>query len=164
MNKIFIKIKHHAAFKTAYRYNLLSIASSDLSMQSITISSLSTSIKERRKNIQEMSIFLISDLGSFEVLDFSESGFGVRSEIFLGPKTQLNVGIELDSKDFGERLAKKLLASFSVEVRWSRKSNDVFKHGFLIKGLNDQQKSFILDILEQYSSLEEANPAWKASY
>ena len=44
------------------------------------------------------------------MLDFSESGFGVRSEIFLGPKTQLNVRIELDSKDFSERLAKKTIS------------------------------------------------------
>ena len=58
-------------------------------------------------------MFLISDLGSFEVLDFSEWIWSPQRDLSRTKNTVKRQN-ELDSKDFGKRL-QKLLASFSVE-------------------------------------------------
>ena len=72
--------------------------------------------------------------------------------MFLGPKTQISVALSLNDPKIQAIFADKLLASFSIEVRWSRKSGERFKHGFRTLGLNEKQKSFVLDLLERYNS------------
>ena len=77
-------------------------------------------------------------------------GFGVESEKLIGPNTSFEIAIHLTDRDTMKQLDDCYLTKFTVEVRWSRASNEGFKHGLKIMGLATSQQEILHDILDHY--------------
>ena len=100
----------------------------------------------RRTDARSNSIKLVNPIADFEVNDFSLEGFGVekKSEKLFGPNTSFEIAIHLTDRDTMKQLDDCYLTKFTVEVRWSRASNEGFKHGLKIMGLATSKEIYTI--------------------
>ena len=99
---------------------------------------------------KEHHITLMSELGEFQLFDFSLDGFGVVASFLVGNKSPLTVTIETPQQAMSERLQEKLLDKIEVEVRWSRRRENQFFHGLKISALTEEQRSYIFMQLSNF--------------
>ena len=85
--------------------------------------------------------------GVFTVADFSETGFRVKSRVFLAQNAVIELTMDTGDTYLNKCLKDKLLTRLTVEVKWSRSSAQGCEHGFKILGEIPAQASYRLSIL-----------------
>ena len=148
-----IQIKHSPEPIRAWQYNPFD-HDSELLRQADEIfwGSLGKEIKKGRFRLREdAGIVLRSDLGDFQLRDYSENGFGVTGDVLLGRGYSLDIAISGAGK-VEQTLAEKLMHEISVSVVWSRRSDSgVLKMGLKIVGRNLEERKLISGLLSEYT-------------
>jgi class 3 adenylate cyclase len=85
--------------------------------------------------------------GVFTVADFSETGFRVKSRVFLAQNAVIELNMDTGDAYLNKCLEDKLLTRLTIEVKWSRSSSQGCEHGFKILGETPAQSSYRLSIL-----------------
>jgi class 3 adenylate cyclase len=102
--------------------------------------------EDRHPALESGILRLTSAIGRFQLLNYSFSGLGLKSDIFLAQGVVLN--LELDSND--DTLHRELhqggLSSIVVEICWGSPRADGFEHGVRFIGLGHEQKQRIFSL------------------
>jgi class 3 adenylate cyclase len=100
--------------------------------------------REDRHPVLEIDfIRLSSPMGRFHLLNYSFSGLGLRSDIFLAQGVVFHLGMESDDPAIHRELHQWGLSSIVVEICWGTPAADGFEHGVRYVGLsNCQTKAF----------------------
>jgi class 3 adenylate cyclase len=145
LTPIAIAIKHQSKLLDSYEFNPFG-ASGDLLQraESVFLDHIGMRSLDQRFSIKGGSqISLFTNVGEFTVLDFSLYGFRAVGERLLGRQTVINAKIETSDAKVNALLDEALLSEFALEVRWSRKSDHGFEHGFKLHGGGSKQCDFI---------------------
>ena len=149
MNSMLIRIKHNDNYIRAFEYDPFA-SNCDLIAQAEQkhFLGLKKDIGHTRVQAAGHSTILRCEFGDFEVLDFSQEGFGVVGDTLLGAKTKINMTIMVGRPDIQANIRDLMLENLNLEVRWSRRSEDRFKHGVAIVSLNSEQKKQLFEYLQ----------------
>lgn len=158
LKEMFIHIKHHKTYFKVFEYNPF-VSRSDVieKAEKIIHSRLGRTIAASRYQNEDANLVqLKSNLGIFELVNFSMSGFAAVSDVFLGIGVTLTVRLVVADEGVSARLYQAHVREFTVEVKWSRIFGDQFRHGFEIMGLSNEQKSLLLEGLLELNKIESA--------
>ena len=93
-------------------------------------------------------VHLTCAVAVFNLIDFSNQGFRVVSDTYVGRHVTLEIELSTFDGSTNAELAHLLLNKFYVEVRWSRKARTGgYEHGLKIAGLNDEQRDRIFNLV-----------------
>ena len=108
--------------------------------------------KDLRISIESSkTILLRGSFGVMQVLDYSQDGFRATSKVQISRSSILEATLLLPDTGINELLAAKLLTSFEIEIRWSRRfSVDEFHHGIRTIGMTREQKELIYSLFAAY--------------
>ena len=152
-----IRMKHSTNLTTAWHVNPFE-HSPELLIQADAFfwETLDKTIKKQRYNVNSGVIYLDSDIGTLELKNYSENGFGVISPTLLGRSHMLKLEIK-GPKSLESILHDKFLDTIETEVAWSRKSSDgTYKMGLKILGRNERECAYISSALSQYATQEKS--------
>lgn len=146
---ISIAIKHQAKLLQSFEFNPFSEAKDLLQRaETLFLDRIGMRSLDQRFRLKSGSqIRLKSDVGEFVVEDFSRYGFRAIGDRLLGRQTVITTRIETSDPAVNELLADALLAEFALEVRWSKKSDSGYEHGFKIYGGGSRQCDFMFRAL-----------------
>ena len=155
LKEMFINIKHHKKYFKVYEYNPFISNPEDVVRAEEKLFKKFGKEKsfERFKTKNQGLIKLSSDIGDFYLVDFSESGLGAVSKIFLGIDVSVKVRLELSDHNISRTLHNAYIRDFIIQVKWSRISDDEFRHGFEIKGLSKDQRSLLFACLVDFNRM-----------
>ncbi|MCX6111373.1 MAG: adenylate/guanylate cyclase domain-containing protein [Proteobacteria bacterium] len=144
-----VAIKHQRGLTLAYEYDPFSLARNELSrIEAEFLNQLGLRRKDMRRTLDRgTKIFLDSDLGQFEVLDFSIHGFKAVGPTLIGRQAVVMVRIVTTNEAVNQALRNKLLQGVMVVVRWSQQYGGRFIHGFKIHGNSEERKQFLYEQL-----------------
>ena len=146
-SRIYLKVKHAFGFSRAYEYDpFLNSKDTLIRAEKNQYIQLEKCVRKPRYGVSS-SLFLISDIAAFKVLDFSEDGFGTISDDFVSSNTLVQVILTTTNDQVERKLKNMLLLKFNIQVKWSRRSGAGYKHGLKISGLTSEQKDFLLHCL-----------------
>ena len=147
--EIFLVIKHESNFQRAFECDVFANQRElKIKADMQRFAQLKIEKKTSRVETSEMvSLTLVSDQAEFEVRDFSINGFGVVSDTFFAVGVKLEVLLVAQDEWVSQSLEKKNLNKFSVEVKWSRVSDDQYKHGFQFLGLHKDHRQQLFEEL-----------------
>ena len=153
---ISIAIKHNDRLFDAYEFNPFSESSGRLiQAEKVFLSQLGLRSTDLRYRIKPDGLVeLHTDYGSYVVRDFSRYGLNMIGPTLLGRRSVVSVRMTTAEASVNSLLAESLLVEFTVEVRWSRKTDLGNEHGVRLFGGNVRQSEFIFDILKQNFALD----------
>ena len=148
-SQIFIAVKHQIELVRAYEVNPFEKTPAILgAAMRVHMNNLGLTPKDKRYRVSpKHSIYLTTNYGTFQVVDFSMRGFRVKGSSFLAQKTMVNVELETGIPRIDTELRSRFLNKITVEVRWSRRESTVFEHGMQILGGGVKQLGFLVDQL-----------------
>lgn len=160
LNKILVKMKHFRNLQEAYEYNLYFNNNEPIiEAEKIYWSFVGYSTRELRYRLSNPGdIFIESEVGRFEVVDFSESGFGVIGDNFLGRGVNFLARLTNVDNRLSQLLDQQSLSKVNLEVCWARPSGTRFKHGLKLTGLNSKQIEYINYSIRRLFNTAELNP------
>ena len=147
LSPISIAVKHQAKLLEAFEFNPFGAAPELLQrVESVFLEHIGMrSLDQRFRLKNDAQINLVSDVGVFQVRDFSNYGFRAVSTKLLGRQTVINVKIQTSNPHIDAQLSEALLSDVALEVRWSRQTEHGFEHGFKIYGGGSRQSEFIFN-------------------
>jgi class 3 adenylate cyclase len=150
LQKRHVMVKHTAELLEAWEVNPFYKTGDDIErLEKIYWSTAGFYQREERYAVTEgSSIRLSSNVGRFQVLNYSYSGMGLKSDIFLAQGVVFTVTLEPDDVSLHGELHQWGLTSLIVEVCWGAQRGDGFEHGVRFVGLNDDQKKRIFSLLQ----------------
>lgn len=92
-------------------------------------------------------IRVTTNFGDGEMINFSLDGFTIKLSEYYAKDVTINLKMDTVDGYLGDRLEALGLASLLLEVRWARPSGDGFIHGCLIKNLNREQRTSVIELL-----------------
>lgn len=103
-------------------------------------------------------------LGGGELVDFSSSGFAVRTPSYIAKNVRISFYLDDAEGKFRARCTENELLPIDGEVRWGRPDGSAYLHGILIRNLNHHQRDLLLShlrdiILQQAQARNEADSA-----
>ena len=166
LNRIMVKLKHFRSLQEAFEYNLYFNNNKPIiDAEKIYWAFVGYSTRETRfKLMNPGEIFIESEVGRFEVVDFSDSGFGVIGDTFLGRGVNFLAKITNVDASLSQTLDQQSLSKVNIEVCWARPSGARFKHGFKLTGLNQKQIEFINYSIRRYFSEDDILPSKSAPH
>ncbi|HET9240402.1 MAG TPA: adenylate/guanylate cyclase domain-containing protein [Oligoflexus sp.] len=90
-----------------------------------------------------------SGMGHFQLLNYSVSGLGLKSDIFLAQGVVLTLNLESDDPDIQNELHQWGLSSLVVEICWGSPRVEGFEHGVRYVGLSSDQKNRIFSLFHE---------------
>ncbi len=91
-------------------------------------------------------IRLSSPVGRFQLLNYSFSGLGLKSDIFLAQGVVFHLGLESGDTEIHYEIHQWGLSSIIVEICWGSPRSDGFEHGVRFVGLSNDQKNRIFSL------------------
>ncbi len=106
---------------------------------------------ERWDVINNGELKLETEVGTFEIKDFSYTGLGIEASLFFAKGVVLKGSIVAPTSQQNKRLMDTGLMPFHCEVRWGdvNSHNGKFRHGLAYKGLNRDQCEIIFNICRE---------------
>jgi class 3 adenylate cyclase len=102
--------------------------------------------EDRHQVIASDLVRLASPVGRFQLLNFSFSGLGLKSDVFLAQGVVFHLGLESDDAAIQSELHQWGLSSIIVEICWGSPRTDGFEHGVRFVGLSNDQKNRIFSL------------------
>ncbi len=155
IHRRFIMPKHSSEIKESWQVDPFYHHNEDfIKAESLFLKSIVKDVDRERLNVPEnISIALTSNLGHFNLIDFSLTGLRISGNIFLARGVIFHVTIDSEDGEINRMLRKSDLGSITVEVFWGKVDGKEYHHGVKFIGLNREQKQRIFSILHRYSGL-----------
>ena len=137
-----VQIKHQSDFSRAWEYNQFSDHGYVLKKvdRLFWISHRFDSDEPRYAPDPEEGFHLNSGKAEFIVRNFSLSGLSADSSQFFGRGSQLNVRIVTRNGRLEQDLRSAYLGQITIEVCWSRRMGEIYRHGFKVIGNSMRQR------------------------
>ncbi|WP_176736895.1 adenylate/guanylate cyclase domain-containing protein [Oligoflexus tunisiensis] len=150
MQKRHVMVKHTADLLEAWEVNPFYKTGDDIErLEKLYWSFAGFYQREERYPVTAGSTFrLSSNVGRFQVLNYSYSGMGLKSDMFLAHGVVFTVTLEPEDASLQGELHHWGLTSLIVEVCWGAQRGDGFEHGVRFVGLSDEQKKRIFSLLQ----------------
>lgn len=151
-----LKIKHEHRLLEAFEVSPYTDSRKIQNLRKLFLEYEGKSQKHPRWNTPQASeLLIITDVESFSIINFSESGFLLHSKNrYLANNVSLEVrSFELDKKVIP---INAMLLPFNTVVRWGDQTQDGFLHGVEIVSLNEMNKEFLFDVLSEYLEFDKS--------
>ena len=148
--EILVAVKHEKTLVKAYEFDPFSSDPERLQVvEMLHLDQLARKTEDSRHVIiKGQPVHLCCDLGVFNLLDFSNHGFRVMSDVYIGRNATLELTLLTFDTATNQALEALLLNKFFVEVRWSRKAKTGgYEHGLRISGLNEVQREKLFNLV-----------------
>jgi class 3 adenylate cyclase len=152
MRKRHVMVKHTAELLEAWEVDPFFDSSEDIDrIEKLYWNYAGFYQREDRYPVPDRGIIRLSSaIGRFQLLNYSFSGFGFRSDIFLAQGVVFN--LELDSSDatLQRELHQWGLSSIVVEICWGSPRTEGFEHGVRFVGLGQEQKQRLFSLFHRH--------------
>jgi class 3 adenylate cyclase len=103
----------------------------------------------RHSALSPQRIQLSSAMGHFQLLNYSVSGLGLKSDIFLAQGVVFTLNLESEDPAVHHELHQWGLSSIVVEICWGSPRVEGFEHGVRYVGLSSDQKNRIFSLFHE---------------
>ena len=145
-----VTVKHAKELINAYEYDPFSAVPERLEIvEKLHLNQLSRKTEDSRHVIiRGQPVHLTCPVAVFNLIDFSNQGFRVLSDTYVGRNVTLEIELRTFDGQTNAELEHLLLNKFYVEVRWSRKTGlGSYEHGLKISGLNEVQRDRVFNLV-----------------
>ena len=149
-SEIMVTVKHAKELINAYEYDPFSAVQGRLEIvEKLHLNQLSRKTEDSRHVIiRGQPVHLTCTVAVFNLIDFSNQGFRVLSDTYVGRNVTLEIELRTFDGQTNAELEHLLLNKFYVEVRWSRKAaSGSYEHGLKIAGLNEVQRDRVFNLV-----------------
>ena len=145
LNQRLVALKHADRLSAAWEYDQKLGSDVTRQVQQIYWNYQRFHKDEDRIDPDRVVMRLETTYGTFQIIDFSPSGFGVKGNRFLGRNTTIEGHLLSHDPAINNLLKQGMLETVSVQVIWGRASTSpgIFRHGLRVVFLNQRQRDHL---------------------
>ena len=148
-----IRIKHHSELVEAYEFDPF-FDKPEVRAASLEAFRKSANLEriDQRWPIHDPSIIQIkTNLGPAEMVNFSHTGFSLRTERLISKGAVLEMYMDAGGGRMRDKLVSHGLESLDGEVRWGYETDKGYVHGVMLRNLSKEQADFVVQCLLDFA-------------
>ena len=147
------RIKHHSELVEAYEFDPF-FDKPEVRAASLEAFRKSANLEriDQRWPIHDPSIIQIkTNLGPAEMVNFSHTGFSLRTERLISKGAVLEMYMDAGGGRMRDKLVSHGLESLDGEVRWGYETDKGYVHGVMLRNLSKEQADFVVQCLLDFA-------------